>query len=140
MSNFSAVNESIREQLFNNIPTGILDENVAWPNMPFDPENLKRQISVSIGYVDRERVTLGVGSREYRVQGTVLLSLFSPRDTHTAEHDTIVDQMIGIYDELILPAGAVTIEFLETRNFGSSVDTNFWRSDIATSFYFHEFL
>ena len=140
MSNVNDASTAMRQRLNDNIPSGIMAQNISWPNMPIDKDANSDTLSLAIMNLDRERVTLGASAREYRITGVVTLSVYSPREKHTVTHDAIVDEALQIYDEVILRATNVTIEFFESRALPSREDEGFWRTDILTDYQYTEFL
>jgi len=124
---------SIRQRILDNLPAVLnAATQVKWDNQPFDRLNDEPYIRVQIIFSERDRADLG--SDFFTNDGQVLIMVHSPKDTHTVDHEDLVDEIAAIFDEFTQPDHRFDQSEVKTAG---TVD-EFFRSDVMNDFTVYE--
>jgi len=122
---------SIRQRILDNLPAVLdADTQVQWPNQPFDRLNDKPYIQVQIVFSERDRIDLG--NKFFANDGQLLIMVRNPKDSHTNDHEDLVDEISNIFDEFT--TSITRFDESVVKTVGIDKATEFFRSDVINDF------
>lgn len=128
----------VRQTILDGLPTGFTIDQVKFPNNAFTPPINDVWLDADIKYTGRVRNTVGVPS--YSIEGTVILGIRSPVDTHVISHEELVNNFRFLFDSIDATITGGKARFSPSFVVTNGVVESWYNTNILCNFNLEEFV